>query len=245
MSDGACRRFIAGTGAAMVGLFGIKTRAQSVLSDDADHQVAPEKRHAALESLAKAAEPEVLAARDGVRAAFAAEQARQVAGYKFDCKRFGDFLSLFMERHGNPDRPSYISELYTSVGPERKFSTTLNIAQTREIVLKEGHGADDGGIVEYCEIYGNGALEVYPDLPSAPYDRAFFCLDSPPSRPIGAQMQMTVSQYRIQFITSPYPRAALDDKIRFNGISAEIYAPFGLGASVLGRILREIKERGR
>jgi hypothetical protein len=71
-----------------------------------------------LERLAKEAAQEALMAADEKFAEYAAEHERQTAGYSFDCKRFGDFLTVFVERIAN--EPSW-----SGGGAERKYSTAV------------------------------------------------------------------------------------------------------------------------
>jgi hypothetical protein len=53
------------------------------------------------------------------------------AGYSFEAKRWGDFLSIFMSRQGT------------------KYATSLNLGKTTEITLLEGHPPDLNGSLSY------------------------------------------------------------------------------------------------
>ncbi len=196
-------------------------------------------REAALERAAIAAEPEVLAKIPAENAANEAEHRRQLAGFKFECRRYGDFLTLFMERPirvwNEPEFQQY------------KLSTSINIAATREIRLNAGHAPDFNGYVQYhirnCYfINADGIREEEPPV-RPEYDTAYearrllFALDEKHDRGNVMYSGPQHTRYR----TANFPRPAADDSIRFEGIGATIYAPFGCGQAVYDAVLQEIE----
>lgn len=201
-------------------------------------------------ALAKAKEPEVLARADDLFATFAEEHERQTRGYSFDCRRWGDFLSVFIERAGN--RPSHEGGTAAT-----KLSTTLNIASTRQIRPVDGRCFDRRGTVSYSpwvasDDSGRGrwwhdGIEMQRRTPAERYVVEAHFEKAPPSRPMTGPGKISEDHYgfgrTVGYVTPNFPRPAKDDEINFVGIKTTIYAPAGLGACVLASILAEI-ERG-
>lgn len=245
-------------------MFGKAARAMSGSpSEEADRARKKQQEHDTLERLAREAEPAALAKHDEMLSACLAEHARQTEGYHFDCTRFGDFLTVYIKRLGNPDKPRIIDEgpgHYTSPIPERIFSTTLNLGKTVQMAFTAGSPADDAGELHYIGTSGNARLtieeikageklplHVDPSYPNLPYDRKIFYLEPPPQP---AQQGVISSgywqepSYEIKFTTKPWPRVAMDDEIIFVGIGAHLYVPAGLGEGVQARILTEMAKNG-
>ena len=148
---------------------------------------ARKKQNDELNLAAKDAEAAALEIKPQLRAAFAAEQERQVAGFAFEAHRFGDFLTVFVGRLGNPEqRQSSYSEK-----PQRKFSTTLNLGLVREIELTQGHDADEQGELTYscsnCQSFTENGVnskirpplegaKVAPNFPHVPYQRGSYSI---------------------------------------------------------------------
>lgn len=218
---------------------------------------------AALLRLTKETEVEALQKKDAILAELMAEHARQVVGWKFECRRHGDFLTIFATRGGNPERPEHVSERYISEPPERAFSTTLNLGRTVEIRLKPGSPADGGGeLLYYWKIlrggkeYGHSfsnyssshlpqlsageSFRIDPGYPKAPHDRKSFLLELPTTTLQTTTMIYHIGNNRVKYKTRSYPRAAVDDQIIFVGIGATLFVPAGLGESVRDAILKEI-----
>lgn len=256
------REFLQGTGATFVGLFQ-KDESEADRRKRCDAEAI--KAHELLERLAAEMEPEVLRKQDELLAACIAEDKRQSDGFKFSCKKFGDFLTIFIERSGNPDKPQYIDSgpaRYTSRMPDRKFSTTLNLGKTREIKREQGNPADKNGLLKYYYriVYGEGETiggtgfgnyiptqgeyVVRAWYPETPYDRQMFSLDPPPPPPPqGNVFHIGDDSYSIKFKTEPYARTATDDTIRFEGIGATVFVPHSLGERVHTAILKELAAR--
>jgi hypothetical protein len=206
---------------------------------------------ARLEALAVEAEPAALRRAPEILKAAQDDHAADVASYAFDCRRHGDFLSVFIDRLGRE-------------GEVSKESTTLNLGQTRDIRLREGHGPDNAGTLAYrfslereepepgllwCS---SGAgdyhrvkappagyhYEVTPEYPGPRYWRHLIQFDSNKDGPRNDFYDPRDSLVRHR--TPNYPRWAADDLIEFSGIGATIYAPAGQGQIVLDRILKVI-----
>lgn len=210
-----------------------------------------------LEVMAKAAEAEALAKNDTLLAEAIAEHERQVAGYHFECKRQGDFLSVFIERNGNPTVRQADYDWYPV--PERNYATALNLSCTREIKLVIGNAPDQNGALAYGfdmpDDAGSGArvggtmfgkyaphkgahYEIHPRYPKPPYSRSLFELDPEPQPQQQFQgMYVGDDSYNIKYKTPGYVRIATDDSIRFEGIRATIFAPAGVGQSVYEAVL--------
>lgn len=198
-----------------------------------------------LEDQAREAEPALLARADGLRAEYVAEHERQVAGYSFDCKRFGDFLTLYIKRMGNPEKPAYVTDNYNSGLPIRVFSTTINLGLTLGITLVAGHGPDDAAQIGYyvrTDYDTKPYTEtVVPNVMGAPYDRSLFYLPEPvPPNQNSFQGTWSSDRRGIQYKTENFPQAAKDDEIKFAGLNATIFVPAGLGDAVYERIQREL-----
>lgn len=200
-----------------------------------------EARHAALERAAIAAEPGVLAKIPAEYAANEDEHRRQVSGYKFECRRYGDFLTLFMERPVKDWRETEFSQ--------RKMSTSVNIAATREIRLTAGHAPDFNGVVGYRI---NGCYIILPDgtrKEDEPVRAEYATADGTHRQLIALDEKRDGESHwgyrsgreHTNHCTMNFPRPAADDSIRFEGIGATVYAPFGLGQAVYDAILKEIE----
>lgn len=211
------------------------------------------KVSAEIEALAVTAETEALTKADALLAEAIAEHERDCGGYKFECRRWGDFLSLFIERQvidwGFEPRP-YLAKTY---------ATSVNIRETRELKLIEGNGPDSNGNLEYHVAlrgddgssgwgtgYGRAPAPngyhyyVWPDYPTTKPTRRLFALDPRPEPNDRYGMVMDMNDYQPKHRTPNYPRAASDDQIRFEGIGATLFAPAGHGRAVYEKILREI-----
>ncbi len=214
---------------------------------------------AELEQLAREAEADALSKADEIFAKAAAEHERQTAGYRFECRRWGDFLSVFMERQAN-EGPHHPWE----DAPQIKLSSSINIGKSTEIRLVEGHCFDRRGEVGYGYSmekigadgwegsiiggtgFGRGGpakgyhYKVTPHLSYIPKARELISVAAPPQQDRHSGMVFHDESYSIQYKTENYPRAAKDDEIRFIGIGTTIYAPAGKGRAVYDSILAEI-----
>lgn len=165
------------------------------------------------------------------------EHQKDFRSYEFSCRRFGDFVSVFLTRTGN------------------KFTTSLNVSKTTAIELKLGNAPDCQGTLGYwlycehdnnsgsCSFTGMGFClppkeyhyVVRPNLSGAP-TRQFVHVDEPNLKRDKSYIYCGHEEYHIQ-PTKGFARYAEDDQIIFRGIGAVIYAPFGRGQEVLDFIL--------
>lgn len=207
---------------------------------------------ARLEEMAREMEPDLLAKADEAFAAVAAEHERQTAGFRFECRRWGDFLTVFIERMGNSGVPKLFSGM-----SETKVATSLSLAGTREIRLVEGHCFDRKGSIRYLVTFtrddgkggGWSSSEDWNDPPPKGYHHKLTPLQPfiPTSRPIiaaskdpdGSHWSESFSN-EMPYETEGFPRPAEDDQIMFAGIDTTIYAPAGKGRGVYDAIMAEI-----
>lgn len=207
---------------------------------------------AELERLAREAEPEAWEKADQLFAEYAAEHQRQSDGYVFECRRWGDFLSVFIERKGNGE-PDWWDGVKVN-----KVSQSLNIGIVKAIRFVEGHCFDRRGSLGYgysmpadkeehgAVIGGTGFghyaphegyhYEVQPNFPYLPKSRPLIVIakEKDKDRFYGSD------SYEIRHRTENFPRPAQDDQIVFEGIRTTIYVPAGKGRGVYDAILAEI-----
>lgn len=207
-----------------------------------------------LERLAKEAEPLAMTRRDELLSAAIAEHERDVAGFEFKCDRWGSFVTINTARRGNGEDWCWLS-LKDKMAP-KEFSTSLNIANCGAIQLLSGSLADDQGELAYGyvieaddhsgTILGGTGMdclpqpgyhhEVRPQYPRIPSARRLFKMEAPKTRDYEGACHV-IESYQIKYKTKPYPRAAVDDRIKFFGLNATLFIPAGLGAAVLQQIL--------
>lgn len=212
-----------------------------------DPAEAERRKQAEVEALVAAAEVEALAKSSVILAEAVTEHGCDCSGYKFECRRWGDFLSLFIER-------LVISKSSSRLYLPKTYATAVNIRETRELKLVEGHGPDCNGSLTYHVSFtttdGGYYLSV-GGIPTAP--KEYKCDVRPayprtnPYRPLFALDTIEhagggydYDGHRAPHATRNYPRVARDDRIRFEGIGATLFAPAGLGASIYEKVLREI-----
>lgn len=205
--------------------------------------------HAEFVRRAKEAEPAAMARADEIMSRLQAADERDAAAYNFDCKRFGDFLTVFMVRNGRVSTGRIL--------PVR-FSASINLGRTDRISLVAGRPPDRDGRLHYlptiktvegssCSYgYAIGNLPVpsagqvravEPCFPEDDGDR--LCTRTGTASPRGAADPFWGDR-QIQYASAPFPRAARDDAIVFDGADTVILAPAGLGQSVLNKIMAEI-----
>jgi hypothetical protein len=202
-----------------------------------------ERLHQQIEDLAKALEPEVLAKAPSFLAEAQLEHMSDCQTYSFECRRWGDFLSLYVQRVlfiGHYDNGVYRQEYKLE-----KFTTSVNIRES-EIRLVEGHGPDELGCVKYYRSNYNYStyttdtelrvIAMYPTIPRRDIFKSVTC-GKYDNTYRGSYYEP--QRYDPELKTS-YPRAAQDDEIRFIPSGATLYVPVGLGAMVNETILREI-----
>ena len=208
----------------------------------AKQQQEADEVHALLERLAEEASPEAEALQPELLSRFIKAHQADVAGFRFDCRKFGDFLTLYIDRGGE------------------RYATAINLGQCRELRLDEGRCPDMDGAAEFgYSMVKDGAGEVvgctgmghyrlspgwnwnvaYRE-PWLPTKRDMFRLDPEPQHQSGNMgYGFYNDSYHIKrsFASA---RPAADDVIRFEGVGASLFAPAGLGAGVYQRILDEM-----
>lgn len=192
-------------------------------------------------------ETKALALADAKLTEYEAEHARQSAGFSFRCEKFGDFLAVFIGRDGNvePSQP-------------KSHAATINLKGTQAFKLEPGYAPDRLGVLTYWHssewldaagkvIGRGGGLTIPsptwrntcgPNYEVAPTYRQFMQVYIPGSNESYGRMMMG-SDYDNRLNrrrTENYPRVAMDDKVVFDGIGTTIYAPAGLGQSVIDAI---------
>jgi hypothetical protein len=162
--------------------------------------------------------------------------------YTFDCKRHGDFLTVFTGRLGRE-------------GTLVNFSTTIHLMRVREVRLELGRAPGVEVGVEWWFLYshpqelnyvsfgelpprtalGEGETvtarsDVHPATPGRPSYR-----DAPRDKmhPYGYFGRESETH-------GTMPRPAKDDQIQFVGLGSALLVPFGHGQKVLDRILSEM-----
>lgn len=166
----------------------------------------------------------------------------QVSGYAFSCKRFGDFLSVFITYVPAPGKLSV------------KFSTTINLATSREISLTEGSVPKMDGVCSFteywCNFYGNGIKEVKPTMMNLEESFSAFELADEKGQYYTDHVRAWASmqwsgfagyyRYSIKHTIPDCAVPANPDRIRFTGPDAQLYIPAGLGQGVYDAILAEL-----
>ncbi len=222
-----------------------------IVRSKAEPSAPPEPEADDLGPLIDAAEADALARLPALMDEARKAHADDAAAYSFECKRWGDFLSLFIRRIGRNWMENEASA--------KQFATSVNLSQVRDIRLVEGHAVDQNGVLEYgCKIVvGSGysfvthplpkrarkgeRYEVAPLLPGIEPGGAMFEL-----REKGGARSLAYCEIDDDAPlreTKGFLRPASDDRVVFSGIDATVLAPFGRGQEVLDAILAEI-ERG-
>jgi len=171
------------------------------------------------------------------------------SGYVFECRRWGDFLSLFIERKWYWERGNKTP---------RTYAGSINLTQSKEIRLIEGRSPDCLGTVRYYAQYYGGDGEDYRGV-EAKYppgqSRNLFDLklsDTEEQRFYGIPDEYNRRYYKDHYsrvspprpnttlVTEGFPRLAMDDRIWFLGPQGTLFIPAGMGRKVYDQILTEI-----
>lgn len=207
--------------------------------------------HELIELLAQEAEPAAFARADEFYAQALAEYERDRAGYKFECRRWGGFLALMVERPASLGWYRSPSE----TGPNT-YSGSVNLKETREIRFIAGHEPDRNGVLRYDlrlvdERYGpywssgmgnylpreGDRYEVHPNYFDMQPQRMLVVAEPPTLRRDDSAIWYCGGTYRPLFTTKNWPRAAEDDVIVFEGTGMTLHAPAGMGLAVYQAIL--------
>jgi hypothetical protein len=227
-------------------MFGAPKTAKPVqLSSDAA-DARPNEWPARVEALAVEAEPAALQEAPAKLAGYRADHKKDAASYKFDCRRHGDFLAVFVERGG------------------KKEAVTVNLGRTSQFRLVKGRAPDNGRVLTYrvfAERLPGTGDSTWARVRRDDYGRVLApesgCqyVVRPACGPIMTRHMVTVepqttqvgyvSHYgapepRVHHQTPNYPREAEDDRILFGGTDIVLHAPAGKGQSVVDRIHAEV-----
>lgn len=206
-----------------------------------------EEVSALIEKLAQEATIETLNKSNKVYTEVQEEYNRDIAGFVFECRRFGQFLTLSLARKVNA--PNY----------EEEYSISVNIKNITHIQLIEGHKPDFNGIVQYeyvvdtkdrgkyWENYVSESMydfilsseweiNIQEQYHSIPY-RYLFVVDSSKKHTDSHLQSYSGEYWEIKTNVPHYPRGAEDDQIVFTGINSTLFVPAGKGAEVLQQIL--------
>lgn len=190
---------------------------------------------------------------------FVAEHDRDVAGYAFDCRRHGSFLTVFVTRKSNPTDDHPLAHWGATNLPQ-ELATTLNLGLVKEIKFLGGHPPDLSGSIQFGfhKHYDSGGSGIgtgdgtYPAEPGSRWEvikpsrpwmrgRPLVEFDPPPDKDAGRAIYMEDYRYQIRTTVERAARLAKDDTIRFIGLGATIHAPFGLGDQVHNAILKALE----
>ncbi len=190
--------------------------------------------------------PEAIAEQPIFFAKFQKAHEADIADYTFDCKRHGDFLTLFISRrvYRGWIEPQELIE---------KESESINLSKCRQIKLIEGSMPDLAGVNEFegSESSKWGKQEENGEITwhggeitvTRPTDylahRLLFALDS-----VGESGNNFGGIHRAYKAKTKIPNAArraVDDQIVFAGVGT-LYAPAGIGKQVQGKILAELEK---
>ncbi len=174
--------------------------------------------------------PAILAERDAKLAEFRAELETDRQLYEFCCNRHGDFLVVCVGR--GKDHPA-VDNIYFSQRQPNMMAHVINLGITSLFALKPGREPDMKGCVRFRR-YSGETVSFYYETENT--YRPTIVLDVKPDQHghmYHGDMEDVFGNMHVQ----DSPRSALDDVIYFNGAGVSIFAPFGLGQSVLDKIL--------
>lgn len=167
------------------------------------------------------------------------EHADDSALYAFECRRYGDFLTLYASRLSKDGAPA-------------KFSTGLNLLLVTEINLITGTAPGHEVEMEWHFYYhkGDGSRHASSPLrmPRDGEKLVAYSWNNPShairGRPLYAQPNKLDDRgfmnYPETFRSGLMPTPAKDDEVRFLGIGSALLVPFGKGQQVLDAILSEM-----
>jgi hypothetical protein len=173
---------------------------------------------------------------------------RELAEFRFECVRFGDFLNIFMTRSKD--------ERYEH--KPHKFNDAVNLNLTRNISIEPGRAPDREGKTGYNVISTKRLIFTHsrdgyyrPDFTKPPVDDTHGILSSQYTIPDyhyqlsyheGEQGQDRYSFHypmssNIDHYTDNAPRPSIDDEIKFVGHGLVLRVPAGKGEEVKQKIL--------
>lgn len=210
-----------------------------------------------LNEMAVQAEAELRSKHPTLLSQFNDELERQKAGFSYEFRRHGDFMTVSLTRSGN--QSSEWREAAT------QFVETINLSLVRSIRFSAGRAADENGRFgwvwnqvhrnEKGEICGSGSGSG-SGFPLWPWDGEYRVTpwDSPTYVPtcrdyVRKSGEGTYDHYDIcgswdnPHRTSNFPQESKDDEIYLAGLDMAILAPYGCGSAMHEAMLAEI-ERG-
>ncbi len=255
--------------AANAGFFGGK---DSVVEVDRDVKYKQQQENyaankAAIEKIIAGKEAEVRARGEELLVEYKEEHRRQSEGFKFEARRWGDYIEISMRRDQDGEQSKSVSlllsdlstaELKPGHAPDKegqvRFSQSIKNAEG-SFGGSSGDGwyykADGKQIsVDMYDIIDPSLWEVIPNYVTLP-KRDFVILPLPPatastcvsqfSSAIGCNVGV-LTYYDIGLRGSfngftNFPRPAEDDKIVFSKAGVTIFAPAGKGREVLEKIM--------
>ena len=188
---------------------------------------------------------EVLAAQDGLLAQFTEAHELDAASFRFECRRWGDFLSLMVERGGEKTMHALgvgggSVQLTHGHAPDRQGEVSFDYRVER---LDGSHGGRR--IVSYGSGYceglswpDDGKFLVTPRYRSPDRPTRGLVLDAKERADyagIGSWDRVS-----IPFTVPSGARIAADDVLRFERAGATLYVPAGHGDPVYAAILGEL-----
>lgn len=166
---------------------------------------------------------------------YKADHEKDFNGYEFSALRYGDYLSLFIQRDG------------------KKVVHGVNIRDTKVIDLELGRAPDRDGIVSYIlqcrwvdawsDVNGQShhegrreVREVYVNPPTKEFHFATFVVWGPNSdNGCGSSFEHS------QRVIEGYPRDARDDRLVFREVGT-LFCPAGHGEAVYKQIMAVIRD---
>lgn len=153
--------------------------------------------------------------------------------YHFECRKWGDWLSLFIQR-GTTQKTWIDGHLFQ----DDKFLTSVNVAQTKEIRLIAGTEAGTEGRGEFIVYTERDPVKIECSYPSVTQPSRKFILGNYSRPQMGSLFFHGESPHFIPIENCAAP--AQDDRIVFKSIEATLFVPFGKGKDVYNQILREL-----
>lgn len=210
------------------------------------------------ERVAREAEAVLLANKAALAASFRKAAKDDLAAFSFTCKRYGDFLALFVTRLGAVGDWSN-----RSIEPV-EVAHTINLSGVNQITLSAGHAPDNKGVTRY-NIGAKGTMGSGNYWSSSHQEHSFLSKPLPKGEILYAEPEhverlgypATVTDERPDPSASNYsnfgsfqsrvdagisttglPRPAEDDRIKFHGGYITLNVPFGKGEEVYAQILK-------
>ncbi len=215
--------------------------------------------HELLEGLARDAIPAEFRKQDAIHAQHKTDHENDGAAYVFDCKKHGDFLTLFVTREVLVR--TWEQSGFKTTQVVKKHSTSINLRECNQIYLSDGYAPDREGVGRFLyavmddkgEPARTGPNEGNAPAPDGHKYVVHAMASERVERPLSSFGGGKCEHDRYAYCSSgwhPYvikteitnaARAAKDDEITFSGLGT-VYAPAGMGKAVHERILVELEK---